>query len=162
MIFSYLFVFSETQFVCYVGLWRASGSKTPSDSQPYPIPVGSNSSEEGEANYSIFAIAGAMYLLLSIAVADLWGGCGLCFEGLGTREGFVWFTGRRAFGVGLVVTFATLIGASVRVLFSSSFESVELVIGAAAILFVADVVSYPGCGCVGHRLLPTAYTTLQS
>lgn len=134
---------SETQFVCYVGLWRLAGNQLATENQPSSI-SGDSISEEGEANYSVLAIAGAMYLLLTIAAADLWGGCGLCLEGLGTRDGFMWFTRRRAFGAGLVVTFFTLFGASVKVLFYSSFENVELVMGSAAVLFIADVVSFPG------------------
>ncbi|CAN0510032.1 unnamed protein product, partial [Ectocarpus sp. 12 AP-2014] len=89
-------------------------------------------------DYSILAIAGAMYLLLTIVAADLWGGCALCLEGLGSAD-FAWCTRRRAFGVCLLGTFVALIGASIRVLFYSSFENVELVIGAAAVLFIADV-----------------------
>ncbi|CAM9609519.1 unnamed protein product [Ectocarpus sp. 4 AP-2014] len=57
-----------------------------------------------------------MYLLLSIAVANLCGGFALVVEGRGSGDEFVWFTGRRLIGVFLVVTFLTLIGASVGVL----------------------------------------------
>lgn len=48
---------------------------------------------------------------------------------------------RRIFGFALLATFLTLVGASIRVLFQLSFENVEVVIGAATVLFVADVVS---------------------
>eukprot|EP00752_Nemacystus_decipiens_P002686 g2511.t1 len=78
-----------------------------------------------------------MYLLLSIAAADLWAGCALCKEGRDSGAHDYW--GRKLFGLCLVGTFLALIGASIRVLFYSSFENVELVIGAAAVLFIADV-----------------------
>lgn len=81
-----------------------------------------------------------MYLLLSIAAADLCGGWALALEGRGSGD-FAWFTRRRVFGVSLIVVFVLLVGASIRVLFYSSIENVELVLGAAAVLFVADVVS---------------------
>ncbi|CAN0359830.1 unnamed protein product [Ectocarpus sp. 12 AP-2014] len=117
-----------TQAICYAGLWYVGGNKfTESDTSSETV------------DYSILAIAVSMYLLLSIAVADLCGGCALVVEGRGSGDEFVWFTGRRLFGVFLVVTFLTLIGASVRVLFFSSEDNVNLVIGAAAVLFIADV-----------------------
>lgn len=81
-----------------------------------------------------------MYLLLSIAAADLCGGWALILEGRGSDD-FVWLTPRRIFGVFLLGTFFALVGASIRVLFYSSVENVELVLGAAAVLFIADVVS---------------------
>ncbi|CAB1100999.1 unnamed protein product [Ectocarpus sp. CCAP 1310/34] len=114
--------------ICYAGLWYVGGNQ---------FTEGDTSSET--VDYSILAIAVSMYLLLSIAVADLCGGSALVVEGRGSGDDFVWFTGRRLFGVFLVVTFLTLIGASVRVLFFSSQDNVTLVIGAAAVLFIADV-----------------------
>lgn len=114
--------------MCYAGLWYVSGNRPKSDPEQ---------SEDG-ADYSILAIAGAMYLLLSIAAADLWGGLALCLEGGDLGGG--WFWRRKLFGVCLLGTFVTLIGASIRVLFYSSFENVDLVLGAAAVLFIADVV----------------------
>lgn len=58
----------------------------------------------------------------------------------------------------LLGTFITLLGASIRVLFYSSFENADLVIGAAAVLFIADVVSsssrtggIPETWCAPHR-----------
>lgn len=91
-----------------------------------------------------------MYLLLSIAAADLWAGCALLKEGRGSGGNS--FRGRKVFGLCLVGTFVTLIGASIRVLFYSSFENVELVIGAAAVLFIADVVSEPALLRVRSRV----------
>lgn len=97
-------------------------------------------SSEPLADYSIMAIAGAMYLILSMGAADVWSSCALIVEGRGPA--FVLLTRRRLFGVFLLATFSALIGASIRVLFFSSGHNVQLVIGAAAVLFIADVVSF--------------------
>lgn len=124
------FTFPYTQAVAYAGLWWVSAP--PSDPDP-----------DDTRDYSIFAVSGAMYLMLSIAAADLWGCVALIFEGRSSDplvEGFIWFTRRRLFGFALLATFLTLVGASIRVLFYSAFENVELVVGAATVLFVADVV----------------------
>ena len=123
---------SKTQAVCYAGLWHVSGNPSSAD--------GDDDSTEGGPDYTIVAIAGAMYLLLTIAAVDLWGGCALCLEGVGS-ERFVLLTQRRAFGLCLLGTFVALIGASIRVLLNSSFKNADIVIGAAAVLFIADVVS---------------------
>ena len=117
--------------MCYAGLWYVGGNRYDSD--------GEVSSSETDPDYSIFAIAVSMYLLVSIAAADLCGGWALVLEGRGSDD-FAWFTPRRVFGVSLIVVFVLLVGASIRVLFYSSIENVELVLGAAAVLFVADVV----------------------
>ena len=126
--------FPKTQAVCYLGLWVVSGNHPPEESQDAGHFEGSN-------DFSILAVSGAMYLLLSIAAADLWGGSALVLEKRGSRTSRPWFWWRKAFGLFLLGTFVTLIGASIRVLFYSSYENVELVIGAAAVLFIADVVS---------------------
>ena len=123
--------FRQTQAVCYIGLWYVGGNRYDSDGEV---------SSGTDPNYSIFAIAISMYLLLSIAAADLCGGWALALEGRGSDD-FVWFTRRRIFGFCLFGTFFLLVGASIRVLFYSSIENVELILGAAAVLFVADVVS---------------------
>lgn len=94
-----------------------------------------------------------MYLLLSIAAADLWGGLALVLERRGSGD-FVLLTPRRIFGACLLLTFGTLIGASTRVLFYSSSEDVHLVLEAAAVLFIADVVSFKicvGAACVKRK-----------
>lgn len=134
-----MFFVAKTQATCYAGLWYVSGSQPRVDSQ---LPSVDAVNTEESPTFSILAISGAMYLLLSIAAADLWAGCALCKEG--RDSGGNRFRGRKVFGVCLVGTFVTLIGASIRVLFYSSLENVELVIGAAAVLFIADVVSEPG------------------
>lgn len=98
----------------------------------------SSATDSPAAGYSIVAIAVAMYLAMSIAAADLWGGVALVVEG--HDSGGIWFVRRKVFGVFLLCTFLLLTSASTRVLFYSSFEDVEVVIGAAAVLFIADVV----------------------
>lgn len=118
--------------MCYAGLWYASGN------QPDQHILENERSSETTGGYSILAITGAMYLILSIAAADVWCGCALIAEG--RDSGFVLFTRRRLFGVLLLATFLALVGASIRVLFYSANEDVQLVIGAAAVLFITDVV----------------------
>lgn len=122
--------------MCYAGLWYVSGNKPPTESQSTAV---DDATAEENPDYAILAIAGAMYLLLSIAAVDLWAGCALLKEG--GCSGGTWFWERKAFGACLLATFIALIGASIRVLFYSSFENADLVIGAAAVLFIADVVS---------------------
>lgn len=90
--------------------------------------------------YSIVAVAVAMYLMLSMAAADLWGGVALVLESHDSGGG--WYWRRKVFGVFLLSTFIMLVAASTRVLFYSSFEDFEVVIGAAAVLFIADVVRF--------------------
>ena len=124
--------------MCYAGLCYVSGNR------PSTADVATSAQESPD--FSILAIAGAMFLLLFIAAADLWAGVALCIEGRGSGGG--WFWQRKAFGVLLLGTFVALVGSSVRVLFYSSFENFELVIGAAAVLFIADVVSIKQRLCV--------------
>ena len=81
-----------------------------------------------------------MYLLLSVAAADLLGGSALASERPGSRTP-TWFWWRKPLGLGLLGTFVTLIGASVRALLYSSHESLGLVIGAAVLLLILDAVS---------------------
>lgn len=108
--------------------------------QESPLSSGSQeSSSKNTRDYSILPIAVAMYLLLSIAPADLWSGLALVWEGRGSGD-FVWFTSRRVFGAFLLVTFGAMITASTRVLFYSSFENVDLVLGATSVLFISDIV----------------------
>lgn len=112
----------QTQAMCYIELFMVSAGQRSSDIR----------------RYSIVAVAVAVYLMFSIAGADLWGGLGLVLEGRGS--GGDWFWRRKIFGGFLLSTFFMLVAASTRVLFYSSFEDFEVVIGAAAVLFIADVV----------------------
>lgn len=130
----------QTQLLCYIALWAVTGDEPLLGST---LSSGSQASpSQNEADYSILAISVAMYLLLSIAAADLWGGLALVLEGRGSGQ-FIWLSSRRMFGACLLITFGVLVGASTRVLFYSSFENVDWVLGAAAVLFIADVVSSP-------------------
>lgn len=117
--------------MCYIGLYNVSRKRAPNDEN--------DANAEESPDFSILAIAGAMFLLLSIAAADLWASFALCLEGRGSR-GMLWFVGRKVFGGCLMCTFYWLIAASIQVLFYSSFENAEMVLGAAAVLFIADVV----------------------
>lgn len=95
------------------------------------------------------SVAVAMYLMTSIAAADLSAGIALLFEartGMATTEYGrrinVWrWIRRKIFGLVLTISFVLLAAASTSALFHSSFEDVDLVVGAAAVLFIADVVS---------------------
>lgn len=128
----------QTQLLCYLQLWVVSGDR-PSSDGPFSSGDQSLYFDDDSPDYSISAMAVAMYLMLSIAAADLWGGLALVLEGRGSGN-FILFSGRRCFGACLLITFGMLVGASTRVLFYSSLENVDWVLGAAAVLFIADVV----------------------
>lgn len=108
------------------------------------IYASSRKHEEGQ-DFAVLAIAGAMGVLLSTAGPDLQVGVGLCLEG--TQNNLQnWFWPRKVFGFIVVVNFVLVVKSSVLVLFSSSFGNMEFVVGAASVLFIADVVSLS----VGH------------
>lgn len=67
----------KTQAIVYVGLWIVSGDQPPVES---PEEGQDDGSTEGSNDCSFLAVAGTMYLLLSIAAADLWGGSALLLE----------------------------------------------------------------------------------
>lgn len=113
--------------MCYLGLLCVALGQASSGSQV-----------EDSPDLSILAIAGAMFLLLSTAAADLQVGLGLMFY---TDTKKPWM--RTMFGFVMCVNFVLLVWSSVHVLFSSSFGNVDIVIGAVAVLFIADVVSQP-------------------
>lgn len=132
----------------------ASESSSSATSTTADYPVNSTTPK-----YSVAAISAAMYLILFIAAADLWGAIALiterCLygptqicasgsvgaesEGVGSRLA----VRRWPFGVMLLVSFVMLLLSSTWVLFYTSFEDATLVIGATAVLFIADVVSSP-------------------
>lgn len=129
-----------------------------SGDQPSPGSSLSSGSQASSANdtpdHSIVAIAVAMYLLLSIAAADLWGGLALVLEGRGSGH-FIWFASRRVYGTCLLITFGALVGASTRVLLYSSFQDAGWVLGAAAIIFITD-----RCGEIWFETFPARATCL--
>lgn len=94
------------------------------------------------------SVAAAMYLMMSIAAADLGAGIALLFEARTKTAKTeivqlmnIWrWVQRKMFGLMLLLSFVLLATASVRVLFRSSLEDVDVVVGAAAVLFIADVV----------------------
>ena len=89
-----------------------------------------NSSEKRQGEYSVLSITVAMYLNISIASPDLWASFALITANRGCR----------AFGIALLTSFVMLFVSSTRLLFSTSGNNVDLIIGAAAVLFIADMV----------------------
>lgn len=148
---------------CYFGLVLLTRDKAtrnePADSTDPSIGAGNSTDPDGSAqsddsvNFNFFAIAGAMFLLVSIAGADLLVPIELlCRDWERTPH---WWK-RRFFGVAMLFNFGLLVYSSMLVLFFSSDGNVELVVGAAAVLFIADIVSFlvfPGhcvvSGCIG-------------
>lgn len=86
-------------------------------------------------HYSVVTVAIAVYLMITISAADLWVAVALLLESRVER-----FWQRKAFGAALLVSFAGLMISWTSVLYSS-LEDVSLLIGAAAVLFIDDVVS---------------------
>lgn len=143
--------------LCYVQLIVASAGKGATGE----VLVGLISGDGG--SYALLAVAAAMFLLLSFAGADLYASAVLLSErrdGPGIRRNRLFFKGRRSrrsywawvqrklFGVCLLGSFVLLVVASTSVLLYSSFDDVGVVIGAAAVLFVADVVRTQAFLCV--------------
>lgn len=82
--------------------------------------------------YSIYSVSLAMFLMVSTSVADV-------------RAGYLFLVwgrslARKVFGILLVANAVLLEVASIRILFMEADDDAELVIGAAAILFIEDVV----------------------
>ena len=135
--------FRQTQMACYIELILVSSGKPQQDL-----------SSTTEGSYSIVSVAVAMYLMTSIAAVDLTAGIALLIERRTIRSvrqrganesvqemnGVRWLQ-RKVVGLTLISSFGLLAAASITVLFKSSFEDVDLVVGAAAVLFIADVVS---------------------
>lgn len=149
----------QTQTLCYIELFLVSQSQPSSESDQ------TTSSNDTGRKYTIVAVAVAMYLMLSIAAADLWGGFALVMERRDSGGG--WYWRRKVFGVFLLSTFVMLVAASTRVLFYSSFEDFEVVIGAAAVLFIADVVRFASgrkktCCLVGIPFIASCWLFLLS
>eukprot|EP00904_Undaria_pinnatifida_P000663 jgi/Undpi1/10598/HiC_scaffold_29.g13048.m1 len=90
-----------------------------------------NGSEKQEGGYTVVSVTVAMYLNISIASPDLWASFALIKANRGCR----------AFGIALLVSFVMLFASSTRVLFRTSGDNVDLIIGAVAVLFIADMVS---------------------
>ena len=135
--------FRQTQMACYIRLILVSRGKPQQDI-----------SATTEGRYSIVSVAVAMYLMASIAAVDLTAGIALLIErrtissvrqrganvSVQEMNGVRWLQ-RKVVGLTLISSFGLLAAASITVLFKSSFEDVDLVVGAAAVLFIADVVS---------------------
>lgn len=150
---------------CYAQLLKVSIESFLKKSQDDALSTSAteSSTPSGEAGadsvgkYSVFAVAAAMYLLLSIAAADLFGSVVLLGETrTSTGSGGGWrgvlcgqWVQRKFFGAVLLASFLLLILSSASVLFYTSVEDVALVIGAASVLFIADVVSFISSRRVG-------------
>lgn len=85
-----------------------------------------------EAKYCIHSVALAMFLMMSTLSADTRGACALLFWGRSVAQ--------RIFGASLLLGTVLLVIASMRVLFMDAKNNAELVIGAATVLFIEDVV----------------------
>jgi len=128
--------------MCYIQLIVVSSTARSDLSSTSPSTI--------RGSYSLVSVAAAMYLMTSIAAADLGAGIALLSEvsteittsesGFQGRNRWRWVQ-RKMFGLTLLLSFVLLATASIRVLFYSSLEDVDLVVGAAAVLFIADVVS---------------------
>ena len=86
------------------------------------------------------SVTGAMYLLVASTTPDLRAGFSLLVDG--TR------VDHRVFGTCLLIVYALMIGAAMKVLFSSANDDTSMVVNAVAVLFIADVV---GAGNRSHR-----------
>lgn len=110
---------------CYIGLLRFAEGKA---------------SELEGRSFHLSAIAGAMFLVLSIAGADLLVAVGLLCSHREEPKNWRWRM-RKVFGSIMLLNFGLLVADSVLVLFHASVENIDLIVGAAAVLFIADVVS---------------------
>lgn len=90
----------------------------------------------GEATYSIHSVALAMFLMISTSSGDIRAAYTLLVWGSSLAQ--------RLFGAMLVVSVSLLVVASMKVLFMDASNNAELVIGAATVLFIADVVRRMG------------------
>ena len=74
-----------------------------------------------------------MYLLVASTTHDLRAGFWLSVDG--SRAG------QRAFGIGLLIVYGTMITAAMTVLVSTSNNSASLLLNAVTVVFIADLVS---------------------
>ena len=147
-------LFWQIQMSCYTQVIWASSSKPQEFISSVELSDNLSTSSAIEGNYSIVSVAVAMYLMTSFAAMDLSAGIALLIEGrtihsvhqrganasVQEMNGVRWLQ-RKVVGLTLVSSFGLLAAASITVLVKTSSEDVDLVIGAAAVLFIADVVS---------------------
>lgn len=86
----------QVQIGCYYQLWNVSRGNRADGGF-------SDESDEDVSDFSITALASAMFLMLSLAAADLWGAAALLVETRTPR-----FCLRRAFGLALLISFIGL------------------------------------------------------
>jgi len=131
----------QMQSFCYIQLIMVSSTGNSDET--------SSSSSATGGSYSLISVAAAMCLMMSIAAAHLGAGIALLFEAQTKMTAYdcvqrmnIWrWVQRKMFGFMLLTSFVLLAAASIKVLFHSSSEDVDLVVGAATVLFIADVVS---------------------
>lgn len=95
--------------------------------------VGNTQADDGQSANLLPSVTGAMYLLIASTTHDLRAGFSLLVDGS--------CPGHRAFGIGLLVVYAIMSSAAVRVLMSTSQDSTSVLLNAVTVLFVADLVS---------------------
>jgi len=122
--------------ICYIQLIVVSYGDDPSTSSS----ADEATSTANAGSYTFFSVAAAMYLMTSIAAADLGAGIALISEARMDMAAKRWVQ-RKMFVLMLLASFILLAAASIKVLFKTSSEDVDLVVGAATVLFIADVVS---------------------
>lgn len=83
--------------------------------------------------YSVTSVIGALYLLVQTGSPDLLVGFHLLFKGPSLRHSL--------FGACMMATFALLIAAALKVIFSSAEDDANVVANSVAILSIADLVS---------------------
>ena len=87
----------------------------------------------GESGYLLPSVTGAMYLLVASTTHDLRSGFSLLVYGS--------CVGHRAFGMGLLTVYGTMMTAAMAVLVSTSDNTASIVLNAVTVLFIADLVS---------------------
>ena len=95
--------------------------------------LGSHDQNGDGAGYSLASVAGAMYLLVASTTPDLRAGFSLLVDGVRVDH--------RLFGASLLTVHAFMLGAAMKVLFSSANDDTSVVMNAVAVLFIADLVS---------------------
>eukprot|EP00903_Cladosiphon_okamuranus_P020345 g18665.t1 len=81
--------------------------------------------------YSVVSVAAALYLLVQTASPDLRAGFSLLVDGASLRY--------RSFGAAMLVVFALLVTAAMKVIFSSAENDASVVAEAVTVLFIADL-----------------------
>lgn len=96
--------------------------------------AGSPPDDNGESRHLILpAVTGSMYLLVASTTHDLRAGFLLSVDGS--------CAGHRVFGIALLIVYGIMMSAAMTVLMSTSDDSASIILNAATVLFIADLVS---------------------